>query len=579
MQTDIKAVIYNYSQNMKYSINLFIVILLILTCSYSCTKNDTISRSTIIGEQEWMISNLNTTTFRNGDLIPHAKSKKEWIEALNMEKPAWCYYNNNKKNSKNHGKLYNHFAVTDPRGLAPNGWQIPSSKDWQQLFNELESQVGEKLKSSTGWNRKGNGIDLLGFNALASGSRYGNGNFYGMGDYAIFGTSDLKTIYLTSMGSLKGSNKYGNDGVAIRCFKNIYKEFKIIPEGVPNNGFLFVDHEATGRSGHSGSAITECKNGDILAFFSNTSGIIAGGHSPAGWTEYKRSTDGGKSWSEPIILEYSKKVWEENQKTDGMSFEKSSVVMSAITAPNGNILVIMPNWWFEKSPQYLLSYDNGDTWTTPRFIDNDATGSEVGRTFSGSTFVHENSIYVTFIGGKETGPISLYVSDDNGETFTKRSDNMFVNRSYEKNLFYVSANVIEDDKFIIYAYNPEDEYNAPFVVSDDKGYTWSKVQYTYFDKKARNIQLSDKIGDYYFITARSGSFGTNRGHLVLYKSVDGTNWEEGIFLNTVGHPDSYSANEVIGKNSVKSSRLLIQSSISYSEARVNLHHWWIEIIK
>jgi hypothetical protein len=58
--------------------------------------------------------------------------------------------------------------------------------------------------------------------------------------------------------------------------------FNIIPEGVPNGGILFVNNEAAGRSGHGGNTITECKNGDILCFYSNVSGEIFLGHGVAG---------------------------------------------------------------------------------------------------------------------------------------------------------------------------------------------------------------------------------------------------------------------------------------------------------
>jgi hypothetical protein len=88
------------------------------------------------------------------------------------------------------------------------------------------------------------------------------------------------------------------------------RPFVIVPGNIPNQGIMFVDHEKEGRSGHGHSAITECKNNDILAFYANTDAEIWGGHSVAGWSEYKRSTDGGKTWSDPIVLDYSKSIWE-----------------------------------------------------------------------------------------------------------------------------------------------------------------------------------------------------------------------------------------------------------------------------
>ncbi len=39
---------------------------------------------------------------------------------------------------------------------------------------------------------------------------------------------------------------------------------------------LFVDHKAKTRSGHLGHAMVECKDGSILAFYSNCSGYRGG---------------------------------------------------------------------------------------------------------------------------------------------------------------------------------------------------------------------------------------------------------------------------------------------------------------
>jgi len=86
-----------------------------------------------IGQQTWMATNLNTDKFTNGDLIPEAKSEKAWIEACTKKQPAWCYFENKSKNGKIYGKLYNWYAVNDPRGLAPKGWRIPTAEDVENL--------------------------------------------------------------------------------------------------------------------------------------------------------------------------------------------------------------------------------------------------------------------------------------------------------------------------------------------------------------------------------------------------------------------------------------------------------------
>ena len=105
-----------------------------------------------IGGQKWMSENLNVTYFRNGDPILQAKSEEEMWKAQENKQPAWCYYNFDPKNGKKYGKLYNWYAVNDPRGLAPVGWHIPSEKDYLILDSLLgKSEAGKKMKTTSGW--------------------------------------------------------------------------------------------------------------------------------------------------------------------------------------------------------------------------------------------------------------------------------------------------------------------------------------------------------------------------------------------------------------------------------------------
>jgi uncharacterized protein (TIGR02145 family) len=142
-----------------------------------------------IGRQIWMAENLKVSEFRNGDLIPEAKTDEAWEQAGIECKPAWCYYNNNQVNRGKYGKLYNWHAVNDPRGLAPEGWYIPSDDDWNELEmalgmsqgdadmeGERGTNEGSKLKASEGW-EEGGGINSSGFSALPGGYRYINGSF------------------------------------------------------------------------------------------------------------------------------------------------------------------------------------------------------------------------------------------------------------------------------------------------------------------------------------------------------------------------------------------------------------------
>ena len=126
-----------------------------------------------IGSQIWLGENLNIATFRNGDKIPEAKTAEEWQKANDNKQPAWCYYNNDPKNGEKYGKLYNGYAVNDKRGLAPEGWRIPTDWDWELLEAELGGYMvaGNKMMKTTGEADLHKGTNISGFDALPAGYR------------------------------------------------------------------------------------------------------------------------------------------------------------------------------------------------------------------------------------------------------------------------------------------------------------------------------------------------------------------------------------------------------------------------
>jgi uncharacterized protein (TIGR02145 family) len=130
------------------------------------------------GVQVWMASNLNVSKFRNGDIIQQAMTDEEWTNAATAGTPAWCFYENDPENGNKHGKLYNWFAINDPRGLAPECWHIPSNNDWRTLIKNLKGvdMAGSSLKSTTGWKSR-KGTNKIGFAALPGGFRTPDGKF------------------------------------------------------------------------------------------------------------------------------------------------------------------------------------------------------------------------------------------------------------------------------------------------------------------------------------------------------------------------------------------------------------------
>lgn len=161
------------------------LVVLMSTISYSL-HSQTIDhegntyKTVTIGSQIWMAENLNTSYFQNGDKIYQAKTKKDWINANKEKKAAWCYLNFDSNNGSKYGKLYNWYAVSDPRGLAPKGLEIPDPVDWSELVDFVSGEdkgsylgrniTAKKLMSKgEKWVYNEEGYDKYGFNAKPSG--------------------------------------------------------------------------------------------------------------------------------------------------------------------------------------------------------------------------------------------------------------------------------------------------------------------------------------------------------------------------------------------------------------------------
>ena len=121
----------------------FIVVILILTgCNF---KKQVIAN--------WQEANLDVSHYRNGDTIIEARTNEEWAACNSKGQGCWCHLFNDSNNRRKYGKLYNWYAVKDARGLAPEGWHIPSKEEWSKLVKNLggEPAAGKKMKNLNGW--------------------------------------------------------------------------------------------------------------------------------------------------------------------------------------------------------------------------------------------------------------------------------------------------------------------------------------------------------------------------------------------------------------------------------------------
>jgi uncharacterized protein (TIGR02145 family) len=184
-------------------LSVFIITLL----SISITQAQVNIESVIIGEQTWMVKNLDVATYRNGDPIPNITNEAEWKK---LTSGAYCYYKNDSATyAAIYGKLYNWFAVNDPRGLAPKGWHVPSDAEWTTIENYLGGKevAGGKMKEigTIHWTTPNtDATNISGFTGLSGGSRTKDGTFDLVPNYSGFWWSTTNT----NLGIAKANPNY-----------------------------------------------------------------------------------------------------------------------------------------------------------------------------------------------------------------------------------------------------------------------------------------------------------------------------------------------------------------------------------
>lgn len=184
--------------------------------------------SVTIGTQVWTNKNLDVITYRNGDVIPQVTGTTAWA---NLTTGAWCWWNNDPIAGAQYGRLYNWYAINDPRGFAPIGWHIPTTAELTTISNYLGgiSVAGGKMKSTIGWNNNANGTNTSGFNGIPGASRLINGAFYnfiGIADWWVsngFSSTDGYIYRLSSEGNSIYLNGHNNKkvGFPIRFIRDL----------------------------------------------------------------------------------------------------------------------------------------------------------------------------------------------------------------------------------------------------------------------------------------------------------------------------------------------------------------------
>lgn len=195
-------------------------------------QDGNVYKTITIGTQTWMAENLRTTKYRDGSTISEITENETW---LNITIGAYCNYNNTKNidTIATFGRLYNWYAISDRRNLAPAGWHVPTEYEWSQLIDYLggDNEAGSKLKEigNTHWlNLNEDATNKTGFTAIPGGLRHGlGGHFVYIGICGFWWSAtelDDELVWRYSMINRNSNvDKYNYKkelGLSVRCVKD-----------------------------------------------------------------------------------------------------------------------------------------------------------------------------------------------------------------------------------------------------------------------------------------------------------------------------------------------------------------------
>lgn len=181
-------------------------------------------RTVKIGQQVWMAENLRfkaENSFAPGNEEQNvAKFGRlyTWTSALNI--PAEFTEQSPAKDLD----MYHKIKEDNYQGIAPEGWHIPSLKEWETLMSNFpEESNGIELRAECCWQRPGE--DSVGFFALPAGYRFDNGTYCQFGKRARFWSKDeygKMNAYRLSLtqNSMDIEGVYRSDAISVRCVKN-----------------------------------------------------------------------------------------------------------------------------------------------------------------------------------------------------------------------------------------------------------------------------------------------------------------------------------------------------------------------
>lgn len=197
-------------------------------------------KTIVIGTQEWMAENLRASHYRNGSIIPGLNINTDWQNDFNG---AFAWPNGDSiANACPHGKLYNWYAASNPAGICPTGWHLPTDIEWSQLISQIDPGLvlsiygvqsafaGGKMKtvSPQYWLSPNTGADnASGFSASGAGIRDFDGTYLSLKDFGFFwsSTPDLQSTafyrgFYSSFAEAFRNGGSKNVGMSVRCLKD-----------------------------------------------------------------------------------------------------------------------------------------------------------------------------------------------------------------------------------------------------------------------------------------------------------------------------------------------------------------------
>jgi uncharacterized protein (TIGR02145 family) len=238
----------NYRVVIKNSDTAALAIKMIASSGTLTDADGNVYQTVKLGNQEWTVENLRTTTYRDGSAIPFDTSMATWADTT----PKFCYYGNttNADSIMRLGALYNWYVIdsTNPKKIAPVGWHVPLNAEWDTLENYLKANgynldgtaagnmIAKSMASKADWDTSstqwavGNKLtenNTSGFSALPGGERNYNGVFCNIGSFGYWLSStkiDEMSAYSRDLSNDWGYvyNDYGNKscGFSLRLIRD-----------------------------------------------------------------------------------------------------------------------------------------------------------------------------------------------------------------------------------------------------------------------------------------------------------------------------------------------------------------------